>query len=458
MSHQIFVYKKNQLIGYLKFEQGQHQFSYNKKYFFEPNAKPISPDMPLTDTVLISERMFNVFEQVIPEGTDRKILEKQAGSANDFDLLPLLNDIYGDLQFSKTALAVEKPKKCEPFNYAALKAEILEHNRFPNVLPMTIQIDDKTLFPPNTALIKNFRPSGLSGFQHKLSVIINDNHKIIRQPNPNEESHYFIKPYHTSRANPESQYYLPHLAINEHLFMTFAKNELGFDVPFTGIVKNPTDREYHYMVKRYDRYKGYKFSCDELASLVGLNSDTKYQITSEQLFHSVKKYLTLKSERLVLLKYYFYSFVIAHEDMHSKNLSVLTEGNQVCMSPLYDIATTAVYQGAGCHETALLLNGKNKNIRPADFHRLVDLMGIDKNHFDQQAAEILNKYTHQLPKYFDQLEKLPNLMFYQRSRVHSPGRQPRITQSMSFAERLRRKHLQRIKQLEKAEWYQYLCK
>ncbi len=76
----------------------------------------------------------------------------------------------------------------------------------------------------------------------------------IRQPIKNEASHYFIKPYHPSRAHPESEYYLPHLAINEHLFMSFAKNELGFDVPWNGIIKNPTDEEYHYIVKRYDKY------------------------------------------------------------------------------------------------------------------------------------------------------------------------------------------------------------
>ena len=452
----MFVYKKNQLVGYLKFERGQHQFVYDNEYLCQMDAKPVSPEMPLTDTVLISERMFNAFEQVIPEGLDRKLLEKQAGSANDFDLLPLLKDIYGDLQFSKTALLPEALEKCPPFNYAAFKADILGNNGFPNVLAMAIQIDDKTLFPPNTVPVKNFRPSGLSGFQHKLSVVINDNHTIIRLPNKNEESHYFIKPYHLARANPESEYYLPHLAINEHLFMTFAKNELGFDVPLNGIVKNPTDREYHYIVKRYDRYKGYKFCCDELASLVGLNSETKYQITSEQLFKSLQKYLTLNSERLVLLKYYFYSFVIAHEDMHTKNLSVLTDGNKICMSPLYDIAATAVYQGAGFGETALLINGKNKNIRPADFQGLVDLMSVNKQLFNQEAAEILDKYTHQLPKYFDQLEKLPGIMFHERSRVHSQGRQPRITKSLSFTDRLRRKHLLRIKQLEKAGWYQYL--
>jgi serine/threonine-protein kinase HipA len=443
--HFLFVYKKEQLVGYLYFEKGQHQFAYDSHYLCQQEAKPVSLDLPLTERVFVSERMFNVFEQVIPEGQDRKILEKKAGSANDFDLLPLLRDIYGDLQFSKTALQFDD--KADSFTYANVKAEILGENDFPNVLNMALDIEEKTLFPPNNNQLKNFRPSGLSGFQHKLSVVMDDN--TIRQPNPNEESQYFIKPFHPSRANPESEYYLPHLAINEHLFMSFAKNELGFDVPWNGIIKNPTDKEYHYIVKRYDRYKGYKFSYEEFASLVGLNSETKYQISSEQLFKTIKEYLTLQSERMILLKYYFYSMVIAHEDMHTKNLSVLTEGETLYMSPLYDIATTA----KGYRETALLINGKNKNIRPQDFYVLVDLLEV--KHFDEQVSQILLKYIHKLPEYFDKIEKLPDIVFYKRSRTHS-GRKPRLIKSISFAERLRRKHQERMRQLDKAGWYQFI--
>lgn len=451
-SHFLFVYKKEQLVGYLSFEKGQHEFAYDIDYLCQEEAKPVSLDLPLTERVFVSERMFNVFEQVIPEGQDRKLLEKKVGSANDFELLPLLKDIYGDLQFSKTALLFDE--KVDSFTYANVKAEVLGDYGFPNVLDKALKIEDNTLFPPNNNHFKYFRPSGLSGFQHKLSVVMDEN--TIRQPIKNEESHYFIKPYHLSRANPESEYYLPHLAINEHLFMSFAKNELGFDVPWNGIIKNPTDNEYHYIVKRYDRYKGYKFSYEEFATLVGLNSETKYQISSELLFKTIKEYLTLKSERLILLKYYFYSMVIAHEDMHAKNLSVLTDGETICMSPLYDIATTAIYQGANYRETALLINGKNKNIRPQDFYILVDLLEVNKKHFDEQVCKILLKYTNQLPGYFDKIEKLSNIVFYERNRTHSPGRKPRLSKSISFAERLRRKHQERMRRLDKAGWYNFI--
>lgn len=408
--------------------------------------------MPLTTGLLTSESIFNVFEQVIPEGLDRKLLEMKAKSANDFDLLPWLQEVYGDLQFAKTKLPANGEAGAFSFSYAEVKAEILGENIFPNVLRLVLEIDDTVLFPVGIQ-IKQFRPSGLSGFQHKLSVVINHHQVRQVQAKEKERSEYFLKPYNRLRANPNSDQYIPHLAINEHLFMTFAKNELGFEVPWSGLIKKPEDSEYHYLVKRYDRYQGEKISYTEVATLVGLDSETKYQITSEQLFTDLKQFLTSKEERLVLLKYYFYSMLIVHEDMHTKNLSVRTEGEKNYMAPLYDIATTAIYGNS--KETALRINGKDREIRPEDFYKLVELIEIRPEIFNKEAANILSQYTYQLPKYFVQLEeKLPGMMFYKRKR--RSDRASPYSQSLPLVERLRRKHQERIRQLENKGWYKYL--
>ncbi|RKZ82203.1 MAG: hypothetical protein DRR19_21070 [Candidatus Parabeggiatoa sp. nov. 1] len=39
-------------------------------------------------------------------------------------------------------------------------------------------------------------------------------------------------------------------------------------------------------------------------------------------------------------------------------------------------------------------------------------MTVTKKRFDIDAAEILDKYTHQLPNYFDKLAQLPDILFY----------------------------------------------
>jgi serine/threonine-protein kinase HipA len=450
----LFVYKQQQLIGYLNFENGLYQFAYDTHYLCQPDAVALSPTMDLTETILQTER-FHVFEQLIPEGTDRKILEKKAHSANDFELLPLLQHIYGDFQFSRTPLKFEKH---HPIRYTDIKDKLLGQNTFPNILPMAIQIDDKLLFPDRNGLTevsKILEPSGLSGYQHKFSVVLKNN--LIRQAKANESAYFFIKPSHPNKADKNHAFYFPHLAINEHLFMTFAKNELGFEVPWNGIIKRPQDSEYHYIVKRFDRYNGYKFASYEFATLLGLDSEHKYQISSEKMFKRIKKFLTLPKERLILLSYYFYSMLIIHEDMHTKNLSVRTDGKTILMSPLYDIATTAIYQNVCGYESHLPINGKRTQIRPKDFYVLVDLLAVKRKTFDKTAANILFNYTYKLPEYFDRLEKtFPEAKVYKKTPANLSAKKQRITQSISLADKMRQSHQTRIKQLEKNGWYAQL--
>jgi len=452
----LFVYKQEQLIGYLNFDKGLYQFAYDNHYLCQPEAVALSPTMDLTETILEKE-IFHVFEQLIPEGIDRKLLEKQAGSANDFDLFPLLQHIYGDFQFSRTPKFTNKHYSHQ-VHYADIKDKLLGKNTFPNILAMEIQIDDNVLFPEINELEQViFAPSGLSGYQHKFSVVLKNN--IIRQAEANESAYYFIKPYHPNQADKNDVHYFPHLAINEHMFMTFAKNELDFDVPWTGIIKRQQDSEYHYIVKRFDRYNGYKLAYYEFATLLGLDSERKYQMSSDKMFKRIKKILSLPEERLILLSYYFYSMLIVHEDMHTKNLSVRTEGRTIRMSPLYDIATTSIYQNVYGYESHLPINGKRTKIRPKDFYILVDLMAVERTTFDKAASNILLNYTYKLPEYFEKLEKeFPDAKVYKKTRTNYSDKKPRITQYMSLAEKMRQSHQTRIKQLEKNGWYAQLKK
>ena len=450
----LFVYKQNQLIGYLNFDKGLYKFAYDSDYLCQPDAVALSPTMDLTETILENE-IFLIFEQFIPEGTDKKLLEIKADSANDFDLLPLLQHVYSDFQFSRTPLKFDKHYSHQIL-YADIKDKMLGENIFPNILTMEIHIHNNILFPDEHGLSeisKTFPPSGLSGYQHKFSIVLENN--LIRQAKPNEIANYFIKPYHPKKANPNDEFYFPHLAINEHLFMTFAKNELGFEVPFTAIVKRKTDSEYHYIVKRFDRYKGYKFSYYEFAALIGLNSEYKYKISSEKMYKRIKQVLTLPEERLILLSYYFYSMLIVHEDMHTKNLSVRTENKIIRMSPLYDIATTAIYENVFGYESHLTINGKRTNIRLKDFYILVDLMAVKRKYFDKVAANILFNYTYKLPEYFDKLGKqFPEAKIYKKTASNYSGKG--IIGNISLYEKLKQSHKIRIEQLNKNGWYKQL--
>ncbi len=460
----LFVYKKHQLAGYLNFEAGQHEFAYDNHYLVQTDTMPISPDLDLTEKPFQSVKLFPTFEQLLPEGQDRKLLEIRAGSANDFDLLPLLQHPYGDLQLSRIPLNASPINQVPTVRYTKVKEEILGQNVFPNILPLSLSIEESLLFPTTSTLetvASRFTPSGLSGFQHKLSVVVDWNQQNLCTPQDQDVAYYFIKPYHPQKADYQSDYYFPHLAINEHLFMTFAKNELGLAVPYNGIVKRPTDKEYHYVVKRFDRYQGHKFAHAEFATLMGQDSESKYQTTSEKLFRRMKNWLPSATERLQLLQYYFYSMLIVHEDLHTKNLSVLTEEKQLRMAPLYDIATTAIYQNASGYETHLPINGKQTKIRPADFAVLIDILEVNHRTFEKAASAMLFNYTCKLPEYFDKVqEAFPEARIYKISRRvnGSVGSRNRLTpkSSLSLADAFRKSHQQRVELLKQLGWYKHL--
>ncbi|OQW88565.1 MAG: hypothetical protein BWK78_08250 [Thiotrichaceae bacterium IS1] len=461
----LFVYKKHQLAGYLNFEAGQHEFAYDNNYLVQTDTMPISPDLDLTEKPFQSVKLFPAFEQLLPEGQDRKLLEIHAGSANDFDLLPCLQHLYGDLQFSRIPLNVSTINQVPTVRYTEVKKEILGQNVFPNILPFSLSIEESLLFPTTSTLetvAPRFMPSGLSGYQHKLPVVVDWNQQDIRAPQDQEVVHYFIKPYQPQKADCQNDYYFPHLAINEHLFMTFAKNELGLEVPYNGVVKRPFDKEYHYLVKRFDRYNGHKFAHTEFATLMGQDSESKYQGSSEKLFRRMKNWLPVAKERLRFLQYYFYSMLIVHEDLHTKNLSVLAEEKKLRIAPLYDITTTAIYQNAYGYETHLPINGKRTKIRPADFAILIDILEVNHRTFEEVASAMLFSYTHKLPEYFDKVqEAFPEARVYKISRQVGPGtggrKQLTPKSSLSLADAFRKSYQERITQLRKLDWYNYLA-
>jgi len=90
--------------------------------------------------------------------------------------------------------------------------------------------------------------------------------------------------------------------------MSFAKNAYGFDVPYSGVVVG--DRDFHYLVKRYDRYDGDKYEQRDFAQIMDIQSNQKYYTTSERLFDAIADMVKCKEERLKFLEFYLFSFVI----------------------------------------------------------------------------------------------------------------------------------------------------
>lgn len=450
----LYIYKNNIIIGQLFKLKDRYRFYYDNAYLSLYTEK--IPTIKLSVEYYDFENIPAVFEENIPEGINREILEATHKIADEFEILALMDDNIGDLCFSKIK------EKCYieeemASNYLGSLDEILSVNPLINVLKdYTIDIKDKELFPDGYDLskVEMKQAQGISGFQYKKLVNINHDNKAIAT---NEKSHeYILKPYSKPKANKESDNYFPHISINEHLHMSFAKNELGFRVPYSAIVKLKEDTEYHYVVKRFDRLGVNRFAKSSFAAYLGLRSESKYDTTSEKMFKRMVQEIISPIEKMELLKHYVYSSIIVHEDLHSKNLSVIYDKGKVLFAPLYDIASTGCYQTTKGYESRLSINGKQEKIRPNDYKGLCKILGVDFKDFKLEAKIIAQKYIFEMPKYFDEIEKLGSIPFYKKKYKTKRGNSNPYYEisptSIEFTTVLRDFHKIRTKSLIEQGW------
>jgi serine/threonine-protein kinase HipA len=452
LEKRLYIYQNQISIGYLGFDYEQYYFVYDSAYLLSSKYQT-SFAMPISTATYSQARCFVDFEELLPEGIDKKILIEKTGNATEFFLLANNNYSANDLIFSKEPLSFDRVIKTE--SYLLQKEKILGKNRFPKVYEIDIDLDEKSLFPHrymNDEEIKKVRTMSLSGYQHKLQVILKNGK--IQIPKEDEKVEYFIKPYHPQKADPKSAYYFPHIAINEHLHMSFAKNELGFDVPQSGLFKRKEDEEYHYIIKYFDRYKGYKFQRKEFSSYLGLDSENKYRTSSEKLFDMASKVLLREEDRVRMLEYYFYSFVIKHEDMHTKNISTIYDNGKLFLAPLYDIATTGFYNGIQNYESHLPINGKQTNIRPKDFFVLLKKANVPRKVFVKRASFILKTYQEKMPRYIAKISKLEESYFYKKERTNAEHKRIKIKKKMLLQEVMLEAFYRRIEVLKRNLWFE----
>jgi len=427
------VFMSGEFVGSLHYGGGEYIFNYDVKYSgeeFEGIPKGIQSR---------SVELFTYFENLIPEYNRRERL--LSGKEDIADILKDLNNAHGALDFVRLEeLFKYKPSYGKRENWISVKREILSENVFPNLISAKMMIDDDIL--DATA---NTEHSDLSGYQTKVDInIVND--EIVES----SSAEYLLKPrnknkssYFNAEKDGKKRYY-PYIAINEHLFMTFAKNELEFNVPYTGIVK-AKDVDYHYVTKRYDRINGLKYNQVDFAQVLGVKSTDKYNSSSEELFEAVNKKLSSDREKMEALMFYYYSYLIKHADLHLKNIGALEIGNKkYVLAPLYDLISVGVYNGES-YDIGLPLKNpykKPKNWKLNDFYKLAKIIGISESAFRKEAREITLKFITKMPEYIDKLEE-----FEKENPL--PVQKTRVSKYKGFASKINNMFLERIITLKK---------
>lgn len=397
----IYVLKQDTPIGYLE----ERTFNNVKFTYFNEIPKTQYLASLKEKENFSKDGLFLVFKNLLPENSQIEQLKAKLKVGSNIELLLHLEDIHG----SYTFLSEENFDKLEAqetktiYQYSTIKDKILDNKyKFPNILDYKLDIPENKLFPKG---IVNSKVIGLSGFQYKFSVLKDDLNKTLTVDDT-KMSEYFMKPYSKYYAEykpyDKDASYIPYLLVNEHIFMTLAR-DIGFQVPYNGIIKDGQD--YHYIIKRFDRYQNQRFDHEEFATLLGYDSDTKYDATVLEVLNEASNYIDSPKE---LLLFFFFSTIISHGDLHSKNVSLIFNSNDISeqnkqLSPYYDISTTFIYKGLKARDIGLKVFSKKNKIKKGEFLDMASQFNLDLKDFEIEMKTIVDYFLNNFLKYIDAL-------------------------------------------------------
>ena len=379
-------------------EVGTLSFTYAKGYIFSYSSYYRGARLPsLPDLINDSYALFTLFENLIPENTRRdRLLLKDGKVLNPLELLLELDNTHGSFDFTPFVSFVKEPKMASNKipSWKRIKQTILGHNDFVNLIDYELDIPSESLH--GVAKSRELY-SSLSGYQHKIDVNIDHETKKISRvkKEKGELAHYLLKPYASDRRIKHT----PYLALNEHLFMSFAKNELNLDVPFTAVLLGK-NRDFYFLVKRYDRYQGYKYHQYDFAQQLNIESEDKYDVSILSILENFTQVVRDKKSHEDIYRFMVYSSLIKHGDLHAKNIGLIEIGEKKwALAPLYDIISTYIYEGKKGDDFGIAFSYENPKKRGLTYKEYLEMAKMLKLS-DSKARSILKDTIKRFQIYF----------------------------------------------------------
>jgi len=171
----------------------------------------------------------------------------------------------------------------------------------------------------------------------------------------------------------------------EHAYFTMA-HAAGLRVPLTRLLRDRNGRS-HFAIRRYDRAEGdpnRRIHTQTYASLAGI--DYREPTGDYENLLRLTKHLTRNHRELCeQFRRMLFNVLAYNRDDHAKNFSFcMDDHGEWTLSPAYDLLFTGNDLGGNW----MLLQGKRAQIRRGDFQQLAELVGIQKNVFDEMLADV----------------------------------------------------------------------
>jgi len=369
MAETLEVWLNEDLAGRLSDERGRLSFGYDAGWLESERFVPLSVTMPPAEAPYPDEVARPFFENLLPEGEIRAAVARlrQVSERNTF---ALLGEIGGDCAGAVSLWPPGgRPRRDE--GYAELSearlARVLEEMAR---RPLLVADDELRL--------------SLAGAQNKLPVHWDG--ARLSLPRGSAPSSHILKPGARGFA---------HMPANEHFCMRLA-DSLGLVVPASTILRKP---EPLYLVERYDRVRSPEGVLERIHQIdfcqaLNLPSQKKYEHEGgprlEACFDIITRFsATPARDRLRLISWAIFNFVIGNADAHAKNLSLLITREGATLAPFYDLVSTAVY-GELTDRLALKIGGEDRPdwIRSRHWESLAKVSGANPRIVRQRIAEI----------------------------------------------------------------------
>lgn len=334
------VYLWDNLAGRLRLdEKRRFVFQYDAEWIKKKNAIPLSLHLPLRADIYPDDLSRPFFSNLLPEGEIKQVIARrlQISASNDF---AMLNSIGGECAGAVSVLPVGFVPVVKP-GYQRLNEE--ELHRIITDLPKR----------PLMAGVEGMRLS-LAGAQNKLPVYMEGDGIFIASGNA-PSTHILKPPIRDLEDTVE----------NEAFCMMLAK-KMGLPAPPVTI-HHGLDKLY--IIQRYDRRRDkddhiVRLHQEDFCQALGFLPDQKYEGEGGPSLENCFKLLQEKSispaaDRLTLLRWSIFNFLIGNADAHAKNLAIIFTDRGPRLAPFYDLICTQVYPDL-TQKQSMRIGGENR--------------------------------------------------------------------------------------------------
>lgn len=386
MANVLSVFMDEHHVGSL-YNETPLAFAYDPMWLNGALAKPLAPEIPLRAEKVNSPYVHAFFENLLPEGEQRKLISMRHHVSTLFGLLATVGgDTAGSVVLLPSGQLPQPPR------YRSL-----EWNQL-NQLIHGEGFNDKKL----REIIReqtNSTKSGitLSGVQHKLLISL-DQHGLPLLPLGPSPTTHILKP-----DIIRNDIALFSSAVNETIVMRLAQL---CELPTADVSYQPEVKAC--LIKRYDRLQQADGQLRRLwqadfCQLLGKPSDVKYEMDGGPSFKECFDLLLTYSVRPAidqrnLLRWLFFNLYVGNNDSHAKNLSILGKTEGLRLAPFYDLMSTRVYSGLAQQFTFQIGGefspGKMQHSHLESFARL---LGVKTNYLMKIASEMAEQVENTIP-------------------------------------------------------------